>query len=199
MGDNSAERAYPIPFPCSLYRSKYSSDYISPFFHSQISSFSYTPPTRTCAVPPSGGRRGSQDEGLSSSSQFLRKLSPLLALVPAARVILTSPRHLLILIETTFFGGEMYDFLLQLIHRIDRYHKYTCSHLIALFLKKSPSPLLFNVGHKLKHRKFCLNMRKNFFPLRVTEHWNRLPREVVESPSLEIFKTRLDEVLFNLL
>jgi len=35
-------------------------------------------------------------------------------------------------------------------------------------------------------------MRKNFFPLRVTEHWNRLPREVVEFPSLEIFKTRLD-------
>jgi len=32
-------------------------------------------------------------------------------------------------------------------------------------------------GHKLKHRKFQLNMRKNFFPLRVTEHGNRLPRE----------------------
>jgi len=37
-------------------------------------------------------------------------------------------------------------------------------------------------------------MRKNFFPLRVTEPWPRLPREVVESPSLEIFKTRLDKV-----
>ena len=48
-------------------------------------------------------------------------------------------------------------------------------------------------GHKLKHRKVCLNMRKNFFPLRVTEHWNRLRREVVESPSLEIFKTCLDK------
>ena len=53
--------------------------------------------------------------------------------------------------------------------------------------------------YNLKHRRFHLNMRKNFFTLRVTEHWNRLPREVVESPSLEIFKTRLDKVLCSLL
>jgi len=54
-------------------------------------------------------------------------------------------------------------------------------------------------GHKLKHRKFHLNMRKNFFTLTVMEHWNRLPREVVESPSLEIFKNHLDKVLCSLL
>ena len=42
-------------------------------------------------------------------------------------------------------------------------------------------------------------MRKNFFPLRVTEHWHRLPKEVVESASLEIFQTRLDKVLCSLL
>ena len=54
-------------------------------------------------------------------------------------------------------------------------------------------------GHKLRHRKFRLNMRRNFFPLRVTEPWNRLPREVVESPSLEIFQPHLDKVLCSLL
>ena len=62
-----------------------------------------------------------------------------------------------------------------------------------------PSNRTRGSGHKLKHKKFCLNMRKNFFLLRVTKPWNRLPREVVESPSLEIFKTRLDKVLCSLL
>jgi len=42
-------------------------------------------------------------------------------------------------------------------------------------------------------------MRKNFFTLRVTEPWNRLPRGLVESPSLEILKTHVDEVLCSLL
>jgi len=54
-------------------------------------------------------------------------------------------------------------------------------------------------GHKPKQRKFQLNMRKIFFTLRVTEHWNRLPREVKESASVEIFKTLPDKVLCSLL
>jgi len=53
-------------------------------------------------------------------------------------------------------------------------------------------------GHKLKQRKFHLNTRKKCFTLRVTEPWNRLPREVVDS-SLQIFKIRLDAVLCSLL
>jgi len=62
-----------------------------------------------------------------------------------------------------------------------------------------PSDRTRGNGHKLKQRKFQLNTKKKFFTLRVTECWNRLPTGVVDSPSLEIFKTRLDVVLCSLL
>jgi len=52
-------------------------------------------------------------------------------------------------------------------------------------------------GHKPRHRRFCLNVRKHFFA--VPEQWHRLPREVVESPSIEIVKSSLDVVLGSLL
>ena len=42
-------------------------------------------------------------------------------------------------------------------------------------------------------------MRRNFLTVEMTEHWNRLPKEAVDSPSLEIFKTYLDTYLCSLL
>ncbi|KFR01604.1 hypothetical protein N306_14097, partial [Opisthocomus hoazin] len=46
--------------------------------------------------------------------------------------------------------------------------------------------------------RFTLGIRKKFFTMLVVRHWNRLPREAVDSPSLEVFKARLDGALSNL-
>ncbi|MCQ4187572.1 hypothetical protein FK515_28755 [Klebsiella pneumoniae] len=54
-------------------------------------------------------------------------------------------------------------------------------------------------GFKTEGGRFKLDIRKKFFTMRVVEHWNRFPREVVDAPSLETFKARLDGAMGNLI
>ena len=53
-------------------------------------------------------------------------------------------------------------------------------------------------GFKMEGR-YRFDIRKKFFTMRVVRHWNRLPRETVDAPSLEVFKARLDGALGNLI
>ncbi|KFR10152.1 hypothetical protein N306_01726, partial [Opisthocomus hoazin] len=53
-------------------------------------------------------------------------------------------------------------------------------------------------GSKLKEGRFRLDIRKNFFTMRVVRPWHRLPREAVAAPSLAVSKARLDGALSSL-
>ncbi|KFQ58841.1 hypothetical protein N334_03123, partial [Pelecanus crispus] len=54
-------------------------------------------------------------------------------------------------------------------------------------------------GQGVEEGRFRLDLRKEFFTMRVVKHWHRLPREAVAAPSLETFQVRLDGALSNLL
>jgi len=54
-------------------------------------------------------------------------------------------------------------------------------------------------GSKLHQGRFRLDVRKRFLTERVLKHWNRLPREMVNVPSLSLLKRPLHSALNNML
>ena len=82
-------------------------------------------------------------------------------------------------------------------NNVYKYLKGGCIEDRARLFSMVPRDRTRGHGHKLKRRRLHLNIRKHFFTARVTKHWHRLPREVVEFSSLEIIRSHLDVVLDN--
>ena len=92
--------------------------------------------------------------------------------------------------EQRLFGQEKRRFWRDLIVAF-QYLKQAYRKAGEGLFRRACSNVMRGNGFKLKEGRFRLDIRKKF-PVRMVRHWNRLPREFVDTSFLEAFKARLD-------
>jgi len=86
------------------------------------------------------------------------------------------------------------------MHRLEYSRKIALSNTATpLFFSRACCDRTRRHSFELKEGRFRLHIRKKYFKIRVMKHWHRLPRDVVDAPSLETFKVRLDGALSNIM
>ena len=86
------------------------------------------------------------------------------------------------------------DFIAAIQYTMEAYKKNR-----ERFFTRTCSDKTRGNSFKVEESRFRLDIRRKFFTVRVVQYWSRFPREIVDTPSLEVFKTKLDEALDSLI
>ncbi|KAK4810854.1 hypothetical protein QYF61_008826 [Mycteria americana] len=140
-------------------------------------------------------------------AQVAKKANGILACIRNSMASRT--REVIVPLYSALFWAPRYKKDIEVLERVQLAHLGNASKTTSIdwfwcmytgsYITRACSDRAKGNGFKLKEGRFRLDIRKKFFTVRVVRHWNKLPREVVDVPSLEVVRVRLDGALSNLI